>query len=81
MKIILKESKTLKVFTEFMYHLLKECGSEPKELVDLLIGGDFKINYVDSEKNEIVPVNLEKLTTPKNYKGTVNLFCTKENIS
>lgn len=81
MKTILKESKTLKVFTEFMYHLLKECGSEPKELVDLLIGGDFKINYVDSEKNEIVPANLEKLTTPKNYKGTVNLFCTKENIS
>jgi|APSaa5957512535_1039671.scaffolds.fasta_scaffold00338_25 FkbM family methyltransferase len=76
-KSLLSKNPNLKIFTEFMYGMIKSCGNEPKDIVEILHKNKFKINYVDSINNTISPANISKLTTPKNYLGTVNLFCFK----
>lgn len=81
MKHILQESKKLKIFTEFMFHHLRQCGSEPKDLVDLLLDEGFEIHYVDPQKDLIVPADLTRLITDNTYPGTVNLFCTREKFA
>jgi FkbM family methyltransferase len=81
MKHILQESKKLKIFTEFMFHHLKQCGSEPKDLVNLLLDEGFEIHYVDPQKDSIVSADLTRLTTENTYPGTVNLFCTREKFA
>jgi len=75
MKSVIAQSKNLKIFTEFMYRLIKISGSEPKDIVKILQDCGFTINFVDSEKNRILPADIDKLITSVYRKGTVNLFC------
>jgi hypothetical protein len=64
-----------------MFHHLKQCGSEPKDLVNLLLDEGFEIHYVDPQKDSIVSADLTRLTTENTYPGTVNLFCTREKFA
>ena len=78
MKKILKESKNLKIFTEFMQNYIKNSGHDPKKMLDTLLDNGFTIYYVDPKKNKIVPVDMDKLLTSNTcYTTAVNLFCEK----
>ena len=74
MNIILKQSKHLKIFTEFARDLIIESGTEPKDMLELLFNNGFKILYVDDEKNCLVPINIEKLLNVDDSK-TINVLC------
>ena len=79
MSKILRESKNLKIFIEFMRDALEDAGSDPEELLNLLEKEGFTIYYVDDYKNKIVVADKNLLMTSDTYKTkTINLLCIKE---
>ncbi|EPA05162.1 FkbM family methyltransferase [Candidatus Nitrosarchaeum limnium] len=74
MNMILKQSKHLKIFTEFMKNFIVESGTEPKDMLELLINNGFNISYVDDEKNRLVPIDIEHLLNADDSK-TNNILC------
>ena len=79
MSKILRESKNLKIFIEFMRDALADADSDPEELLNLLEKEGFTIYYVDDYKNKIVVADKNLLMTSDTYKTkTINLLCIKE---
>lgn len=74
MNIILRQSKHLKIFTEFERDLIIESGTEPKDMLELLFNNGFKMLYVDDEKNCLVPISIEKLLNT-DHSNTINFLC------
>lgn len=75
MKKILSDNKKIKIFTEFMFDLIKISGAEPRDIVKLFTDENFNIQFVNSTKNHLELADLNILTTKRYSKGTVNLFC------
>ncbi len=79
MKKILKESKNLKIFTEFMRNFIENSGHDPKKMLDILLDNAFTIYYVDAKNKQIIPADVDKLLTSNTcYTTAVNLFCEKQ---
>ena len=78
MNAILKQSIHLKIFTEFNKDFIVEYGTEPKDMLNLLLDNGFKISYVDDMKKCLVPTNVEKLLNLDDSK-TVNIMCNRVN--
>ena len=82
---ILEKNKKLTIMIEFIPSHLKEFGSEPKDVLDILIQHDFKIHLVNYENQKLERIKnieyfLKKLQTYQ-MKNLVppgnNLICIK----
>lgn len=75
---ILKKHDHLKIFTEFNREVVKNYGTEPKKMIDLLYGNGFEIylpNYRDNKIN-LTSAN-ELLTSKETLLENINLLCKK----
>ena len=76
MQNILKNNDKIKMKVEFYYKLIKESGSQPEELLDLLIKNKFSLyDLRDNNKKIIKEKFLDKYS--KNI-GATDIFCIKE---
>ncbi len=79
MSKILEENKNLKIFIEFSTKAIREAGSDPQEVLNILETNGFTIYYVDDIKNKLDLADKKLLMTSNTcYKKTINLFCIKE---
>jgi len=75
---ISKKNDHLKIFTEFNREVVKNYGTEPKKMIDLLYGNGFEIylpNYRDNKIN-LTSAN-ELLTSKETLLENINLLCKK----
>jgi len=79
MNMILKQSKNVKILTEFMRYFLIQVGVNPKDMLDLLINNGFKISYLHDVKKCLVPINMEELMNIDETNVTVNILCKRNN--
>jgi len=75
MRKILNQNKEIKIFTEFMHHIIKNSNSDPKDIVDIFINEKFNIDFVNSTYHKLESVDINQLSNSRYAKGTVNLFC------
>lgn len=79
MKSILKESRHVKIFTEFMKYFLEQVGIDPKDMLNLLLNNEFKFSYVDDRKKCLVSTNFEELMNLDETNVTTNILCKRDN--
>jgi len=78
MEKILNESKNLKIFSEFNRDVIKNEGSNPNEILEILNQHNFTINYVDNKQNLVRKITSNELITSNNIiEENVNILCTK----
>jgi FkbM family methyltransferase len=75
---ILKKNDHLKIFTEFNREVVKNYGTEPKKMIDLLYGNGFKI-YLPNYKNNKINLTSanELLISKETLLENINLLCKK----
>lgn len=79
---IIKKSNELKLFVEFNRLGVKEAGFDPEEMLDFLYQNNFKIYFLNYQKNTVYEADRnELLTSEENLKENINILCSKQNLS
>jgi len=73
---ILTINKNLSIFLEFVPNHIRDCGMEPKDIIDLLQSYEFKISCINEHKKRIEPISNVKEILDLFPQG-INLFCKK----
>jgi len=80
---LLKESKNIKILSEFWPFGLKQFGTEPEDYLERLVGLGFKLYEVQESEKRVNPTDIPALLetyTPEKQNFT-NLLCLKENLT
>jgi len=75
MSKILEKNKNIKIFTEFNPSLLKNCGTEPENYLNLLIQQGFKLYHINEEENKLNFITADELMRKYQDGGYTNLLC------
>lgn len=80
MTSILKNNKRLTLLLEFVPHYIREFGSNPKELLDILKEQRFEIFVIDEKSDKVQIVDnldilLEKCDRTEDLPQRINLIC------
>lgn len=77
-KEILEKNDHLKIFTEFNREVVKNYGTDPKKMIDLLYEKGFEIYLPNYKENKINLTNANELLTSKEtLLENINLLCKK----
>lgn len=77
-KKILEKNDHLKIFTEFNREVVKNYGTDPKKMIDLLYEKGFEIYLPNYKENKINLTNANELLTSKEtLLENINLLCKK----
>lgn len=77
-KEILEKNNHLKIFTEFNRAVVKNYGTDPKKMIDLLYEKGFEIYLPNYKDNKINLTNADELLTSKEtLLENINLLCKK----
>jgi len=84
MKNILNLNKKLKIFLEFVPSCIKEYGSNPERILNLLQSNEFQISYINEDKKKVEQVDdmdylLQKYDGDKleEHPKRTNLLCVR----
>ena len=77
MNKILKKNDNLKIITEFSPMLLRRSGYSPEEYLNEYIKYGFKLYDINEQKDEIIPIGIDRLMEMYTGKKSTNLLCLK----
>jgi len=69
---IIRQSPSLKIFTEFRPTELRACGSSPQELLNRVTEYGFKLHFINERKQLIEPIDIGRLIEMRVVR--LNLF-------
>jgi FkbM family methyltransferase len=83
MTSILENNKKLTLLLEFVPHYIREFGSDPKELLNILKKQSFEISVIEEKSNEVKPVDnldflLEQCDRNDDLPQRINLICKRK---
>jgi len=69
---IIKQSPSLKIFTEFRPEELRACGSSAEEFLNKVTGYGFKLHFINEQKQLVEPIDIGHLMEMRAVR--LNLF-------